>query len=165
MPTVGTKPAMVPPVQGGPSAERQRAIETLARVAWRIDNSYTREVLMICAKCRIQVPEDSRFCPSCGSSCGPASAQTATPSSQTPPGQGTTFHRIPKCTYCGNMAEWKVGPVLRWWDWLIGVLLLFPFFLPGVGYIVTIAVIRGSKERREKICTRCRAKNLFTFQY
>lgn len=78
----------------------------------------------------------------------------------------TTTHDVPKCTCCGHVGPWKLGPILRGIDWVIGIALMFLGVVPGFVYLGVVATIRASsKDKREKICPNCHAKNLFTFIY
>jgi ribosomal protein L40E len=114
---------------------------------------------MFCSKCGTQVPEGSHFCPSCGNN----QMATQNPTINTNP--GPSIHEVPKCTSCGNVAPWQVGPILRPINWVIGIILLFFFIVPGLIYFIAVIAIRSGKNNREKICIKCHAKNLFTFLY
>lgn len=116
---------------------------------------------MVCSKCGKNVDDGSRFCTVCGA---PASSDAVAESS-VKKNPEPTFHQIPKCTYCGNVAPWKVGPILRPMDYIIGGIFLIPFIFPGIIYIGTVALIRSSKNNREKICSKCNARNMFTNMY
>ncbi len=74
-------------------------------------------------------------------------------------------HDVPMCTHCGHIGPWKVSPVIRPVDWVIGVLLLLFGCVPGLVYLAVVAIIRSNEDRRSKICTNCGSKNLFTFFY
>ena len=81
--------------------------------------------------------------------------------------QQNTFitHDVPRCTACGNVGPWKVESLLRPVDWVIGIVLMVLGFIPGVVYLGVTIAIRSNKDRRAKICPKCKAKNMFTFQY
>ena len=74
-------------------------------------------------------------------------------------------HSVPQCTCCGHIGEWKAGPFLKWYDWIFVIWLMIPTVIPGIIYLVIIALIRGKKNNREKICRKCGAHNMFTFIY
>ncbi len=76
-----------------------------------------------------------------------------------------TNHDIPKCNCCGNIAPWKLEPVLTGRHWIIGIILLIMGVVPGLIYLGTVVMIRSSKNNRAKICTKCNARNMFTFLY
>lgn len=76
-----------------------------------------------------------------------------------------TTHDVPKCTCCGHVGPWKVDPLLTPMHWVIGIVLLFFGFVPGIIYLGVVAAIRSNKNNRGKTCTNCKAKNLFTFIY
>ena len=107
---------------------------------------------MFCNKCGTQVPDGSRFCPSCGNNFGTGGAPEATQNPQIHANLGPTIHDIPKCTHCGNINKWKVGPIFRPIDWVIGIILLFVFILPGLTYFAVVGAVRSNQNNREKIC-------------
>lgn len=76
-----------------------------------------------------------------------------------------TNHDIPKCTCCGNIGPWKVEPLFTGRHLLIGIVLMIFGFVPGLIYLGTVAVIRSNENNRAKICTKCKAQNMFTFLY
>ena len=108
---------------------------------------------MVCPKCGKELKDDVRFCDGCGAQV--ADVQQATP----------VTHDVPKCTCCGHVAPWVVGPLFRPMDIICGVLFMILGVFPGLIYLATIAVIRSNKNNREKTCAKCKAKNLFTFIY
>jgi hypothetical protein len=73
-------------------------------------------------------------------------------------------HSTPKCTSCGMVTQWKVGPILRPIDWVIAIVLFF-FFGTGLIYLLIVFVIRSNPNNREKICPNCGARNMWTFVY
>lgn len=73
-------------------------------------------------------------------------------------------HSTPKCTNCGAINEWKIGPVIRPIDWIITLSLLL-LFGSGLIYLLVIIIIRQNPDNREKICPNCGAKNMWTFVY
>jgi len=86
-----------------------------------------------------------------------AAAATAIPA--TP-----TSHQVPKCLSCGHVGPWKVDGLFRPMDWLIGLGFLV-FFGTGLVYMLVVGLIRSNKNNRAKICTNCKARNMFVFQY
>ena len=76
-----------------------------------------------------------------------------------------TIHDVPKCTCCGNIAPWKVEPIMTGSRWVIFIILLICGFAPGIFYLFTVLLVHGSKKKRSKICRKCKAENLFTFEY
>ncbi len=134
---------------------------------------------MFCSNCGHQNADGAKFCAGCG---GQLTTNALAPQYNAPqyanpqPGyaqQGyaqpnyapqEVYHRLPKCTHCGHVGEWDVGPVIRPIDWIIGICLLF-FFGGGLIYLLIVAAVRSNKDRREKVCRNCKAKNLFTFNY
>ena len=75
-----------------------------------------------------------------------------------------TQHQIPKCNACGYVGLWTVEPFLLPRHWLIGGLLLFAAGA-GLGYWLVVIIMRSDKNNRAKICSKCHARNLFTFLY
>lgn len=86
---------------------------------------------------------------------------TGAPGAQSPQASG---HPHPRCQQCGTIAPWKVDHVFRPMDWVIGLLFTL---LAGTGliYLAVVGLIRMNPNRRDKICSHCGARNLFTFQY
>ena len=115
---------------------------------------------MFCSKCGKEMVEGTKFCPSCGA---PTENLETSASQQT--GVGLTQHKTPRCNSCGNIGEWKVGPLLRPIDLVIGVVLLLFGVFPGIVYLGVVAAVRSNVDRREKICPKCGAKNMFSFLY
>ncbi len=129
---------------------------------------------MYCKKCGSELEENANFCPKCG-----------TPQQETPAPQNTTENHLfdklktgslsgkntvnpvkgkkPRCTHCGYVGNWKLGPLLRPIDFIIGIAFLLFGILPGLIYMGVVAVIRYNPDRREKICPQCKAQNLWTF--
>jgi hypothetical protein len=73
-------------------------------------------------------------------------------------------HAVPKCLSCGYVGPWKVDGLLRPMDWVIGLLFMVAFG-SGLVYLVVVALLRSNKNNRAKICTNCKARNMFAFQY
>lgn len=115
---------------------------------------------MFCEKCGKELAGDAKFCGSCGIPVGSSSSNQAPQQEETP-----MQHDIPKCTCCGHIGPWKVGPILRPIDFVIGIILLVLGFIPGLVYFGVVATIRLNEKNREKTCTKCNARNLFTFVY
>ena len=113
--------------------------------------------MKFCTKCGKEIHDEAVICIHCGTTIGtiPTAEKAAPP----------RIHRTPKCTCCGHIGEWKVGPILRPVDWIIGLCGLLCCILPGLSYLITVAIIRSNEKRREKICTKCGGRNLFTFEY
>ena len=105
-----------------------------------------------CKNCGNQLKDDAVFCDKCGTNAVDGTS-----------GQGT--HDVPKCQHCGHVGQWKIAPIIRGVDIFIGILLLILGVVPGIVYFVTVAIIRSNPDRRSKVCTKCGAKNLFTFIY
>lgn len=76
-----------------------------------------------------------------------------------------TKHDVPRCTCCGNVGPWKVEPVLLGKHWAIGIVLMIFGFVPGLVYLGITVAIRSNEDHRAKICTSCKARNMFTFLY
>ncbi len=108
---------------------------------------------MFCKQCGKEMNEGTKFCPHCG---GGQEAEVK---------NSPEIRKIPKCTCCGYVGEWKVGPVFRPVDFIIGILFLFLGVVPGLIYLGVVGIIRSNKDNREKICPKCKAKNLWTFTY
>lgn len=111
--------------------------------------------MKFCTNCGKEIHDEAVVCVHCG-----------TEVKSTPAASGVTkFHKTPKCTCCGNIAPWKEGPVFRTMDWILAAIFFIPFVFPAVIYLVTVGLIRSKSENREKYCTKCGGKNLFTFEY
>lgn len=108
---------------------------------------------MFCPNCGSPVESDAKFCPSCG-----ASRQAESNSVE-------SRHNVPKCTYCGYVGPWIVGPVFRPIDIILTIVFLFIGIIPGLVYAGVIFFIRKDERNREKVCPKCHAKNLWTFIY
>lgn len=113
---------------------------------------------MYCSKCGKELKEDARFCDGCGTKIGETELKTTQE-------QTNNKKEIPKCTHCGYVGEWKIGPILRPIDYIIGIVFLLFGVVPGLIYIGVVAAIRSNEDNREKICPKCNAKNLWTFFY
>ena len=90
--------------------------------------------------------------------------QYGAPNYMQTPQYGMQRHSVPQCTCCGHIGPMKTGPLIKPMDWVIFFALLL---LCGCGFIylgITI-VCRMNKNNREKICTNCHAKNMFTYVY
>ena len=134
--------------------------------------------------------DDAKFCPACGNATvAPNSAPTQAynPQYQNPmPTQGyqpqmpmqgynpylqapmpgvPTHHPVPKCTYCGHIDEWEVGPLFRTMDYILGIAFTMCGVVPGLIYFGIVGVVRSNKDNREKYCKKCGAKNMFTNVY
>ena len=110
--------------------------------------------MKFCTNCGKEIHDEAVVCVHCGAEV----KKVATSGVE-------KFHKTPKCTCCGNIAPWKVGPIFRPMDWIAGALFgLFGIF-PGVIYLAVVGLIRMNENNREKTCTKCGAKNLFTFEY
>lgn len=112
---------------------------------------------MYCAKCGRQLPDNTTTCSYC-------SPYEQAPAVQVPPPAAAPPQGVPKCTCCGYVGQWKVEPLFRAMDWVIGLILLF-FFGAGLVYFLVVGLIRANKNNRAKICPNCNARNLWTFLY
>lgn len=111
---------------------------------------------MFCSNCGKEIAEGNQFCGNCGAKIGNlAGINNSEP----------VRHDIPKCTCCGYVGEWKLDVIFRWFDVIIGVVFMYPFFFPGISYLVVVYLIRQDKKNRNKICPKCNAQNLWTFYY
>ena len=83
---------------------------------------------MYCSKCGKELSEGAKFCDGCGNKIenGNEVKNTNTNSNQK--------KEVPKCTHCGYVGEWEVGPILRPIDFIIGVAFLFLGVVPGLIY-------------------------------
>ncbi len=114
---------------------------------------------MFCTKCGKEVKDGMKFCANCGNPV--ENVQEVTEVKNT----GSTKRDVPKCTHCGYEGQWKVGPLLRPIDFIIGIIFLIFGVVPGLIYIGVVAAIRSNEDNREKICPKCNSKNLWTFFY
>ena len=128
---------------------------------------------MFCKNCGSALEDQANFCPKCGTlQANPSQQQPAqnstnlfgstTPTDYTNMPSGMS-NQTPRCTHCGYVGNWTVGPILRPIDFIIGIVLLLLGIIPGVVYLGVVAAIRMNPDRREKICPRCKAQNLWTF--
>ena len=117
---------------------------------------------MFCVKCGKPVDESSKFCGNCGAPVNALNEKNVQMSENT---GAPTHHETPKCTYCGHVGEWVVGPLFRKMDYIIGVAFLFLGFVPGLIYMGVVGLIRSNKNNREKKCAKCGAQNMFTNMY
>ena len=113
---------------------------------------------MFCKNCGNVVKPNAQYCAGCGAKVQRNEEIIVTK-------DVPVFHEIPKCTYCGNVAPWKVGPVLRPLDFLVGGIFLLFCIVPGATYLACVAMLRSNEKNREKICTECGARNMFTNIY
>lgn len=109
-----------------------------------------------CQHCNSSIEDNAMFCPNCGTSTSGVTNQQQYVQQK---------HDVPKCTHCGYVGHWKSGPILRPMDFIIGIIFLFLGVVPGIIYLVTVALIRSNEDRREKICPQCKSNNLWTFLY
>jgi len=108
---------------------------------------------MFCQHCGKELLSTNPYCTNCGNS-----VQVKT---------GTTVlgqYDIPKCLRCSYVGPWKVGPVFRQIDWVLGIFLIF-FWGSGLVYFLIVGASRSNPDNREKICPQCSSKNLWTFIY
>lgn len=105
---------------------------------------------MFCQNCGTNMIDGAAVCPKCG----------YRRNVQSVPVQ----HEVPRCQSCGYTGKWKVESILRPIDWVLGILLLFAFG-SGLIYFLVVFLIRCNKNRRDKICPECKARNLWTFIY
>lgn len=118
-----------------------------------------------CSNCGTKLEDGAIFCSNCGTKVNGGQPPNQTNQNSTATVNGQTYHSAPKCTHCGNIDEWKVGPLFRSLDYVVGVILLFFGFVPGLVYLGVVGLIRSNKDNREKICKKCGAKNMFTNIY
>lgn len=119
---------------------------------------------MFCSNCGKKFEDGVVFCSSCGTKVNGTQDYQINQNS-TMIANGPSHHTIPKCNYCGNIEEWKVGPLFRPLDYVVGIALLLFGFIPGLTYMGVVGLIRSNKDNREKICKKCGAKNMFTNMY
>lgn len=119
---------------------------------------------MFCSKCGNKLDENAKFCSSCGTIINAPEAQK-TDQAEGALKNDPTHHTVPKCNYCGNIGEWKVGPLFRPMDYVLGIAFLILGVVPGLIYMGVVGFIRYNKDNREKICKKCGAKNMFTNMY
>lgn len=112
---------------------------------------------MVCNRCGHKMEDGTRFCTSCGNNLTEVGSQNFY--------SQPVKHDVPKCTCCGYVGPWKKGPLFRPVDIIIGIALLILGVIPGIVYLGVVAAIRASGDRREKICPKCKAKNMWTFMY
>ena len=112
---------------------------------------------MFCPNCGKETSANTPFCSNCG-------APLNVPASK-PQHSVEQKHSVPKCTSCGYVGEWKMEPVLRPMDYVIGIAFMFMGIFPGIIYLGVVAANRSKSENRAKTCPQCGAKNLWTFLY
>ena len=81
------------------------------------------------------------------------------------PQTGPTKHDVPKCTCCGHVGPWKVRSLFTPMEIILAIVFLCLGVVPGIIYIFVHISSYGNKNNRAKICTNCKAKNMFTFLY
>ncbi len=74
-------------------------------------------------------------------------------------------HNVPKCLACGHVGEWKMEPIFRPLDWIIGIIFMIFGIFSGIVYLAVVGLIRSNKNNRAKICPACKGRNMFTFMY
>ncbi|MBQ8131584.1 MAG: zinc ribbon domain-containing protein [Bacilli bacterium] len=114
---------------------------------------------MFCSNCGNQLEENAKFCKECGEKVESKKEKKETKES------GEHQHDVPKCTHCGYVGQWEVGPVFRSMDYIIGICFLILGVVPGLVYLGVVGAIRSNPDNREKTCPKCKAKNLWTFFY
>ena len=117
-----------------------------------------------CTTCGNEITNGESYCKVCGAP-NNLNAQTQNYAQTQPQSYAPTYHDVPKCTHCGHIGPWKVQSILRPMDIVITIVLLFLGVIPGIVYAGVVIAIRANKDNREKICTQCKSKNLFTFNY
>ena len=117
---------------------------------------------MFCRNCGNMIADNARCCSSCGAVVNESENQQFYQAAST---YVPTHHPIPKCNYCGNIEEWKIEPLFRPMDFIIGIILLIFGIVPGIIYLGVVGLIRSNKDHRAKICKKCGAKNMFTNLY
>ena len=130
----------------------------LALCSFREENSQRTTHKMYCTECGSSLNEGYTICPSCGKFQDGSSYPQA----------NTSYRRtrsVPKCTCCGYVGQWNVEPLFRPMDWVIGIVGGMITFGFGLAYFLVVGLIRSNKERRDKICPNCKARNLWTFIY
>ncbi len=130
---------------------------------------------MFCKNCGNELENNAKFCSKCGCSVeegNPHQYNTNNVNSFGTIKSGNLFsksttncnpNQTPKCTHCGYVGNWTIGPILRPIDFVIGIVFLFLGIFPGLIYLGVVAAIRMNPDRREKICPNCKAQNLWTF--
>lgn len=112
--------------------------------------------MSFCPNCGKEVAAGAPFCSACGSAMngfGNENRNTPVP------------HDVPKCTCCGHVGQWKVGPIFRPVNLVIGIVLMIMGFVPGLIYLGVVFLLRSNEKNREKICVKCNARNMFTQIY
>lgn len=71
---------------------------------------------------------------------------------------------VPKCLNCGNVTAWIVEPVLLPRHFMIGIPLIL-LFGGGLIYLAVVLAVRSNSANRAKICPRCGARNMWSFDY
>jgi hypothetical protein len=73
-------------------------------------------------------------------------------------------HQVPKRLSCGAITPWKLDPILNTNHIVVGLLLML-LFCSGLFYFITLLLLRSNSNTRAKVCPRCGARNMWTFQY
>lgn len=110
---------------------------------------------MFCSNCGKENSNEAKFCSSCGTRLGDEIQKDTSPKTRD----------VPKCTCCGHIGKWKVGPIFRPMDYVVGIGLLIFGVVPGIIYMAVVGLIRYDEKNREKICQKCNARNMFTHMY
>lgn len=79
------------------------------------------------------------------------------------PQQGAR-HDIPKCLSCGAITPWKLDPIINTHHIIVSLVLML-LFCSGIAYFITIFLMRSNPNMRAKVCPRCGARNMWSFQY
>lgn len=75
-----------------------------------------------------------------------------------------TVHSVAKCTCCGTVGQMKPGPLLRGSD-ILWICLLMVVAGAGFLYLIYTLIVRSNPKKREQVCQRCKAKNMYTYMY
>lgn len=115
-----------------------------------------------CSGCGTAFVGGARFCASCGLHRVALAQPTRLPS---PNLSGiAAAARVPKCLSCGYIGIWTVEALLLPRHLIIAAIFLF-FWGGGLIYIIVTAVMRSNENSRAKICPRCAARNMWTFDF
>lgn len=110
---------------------------------------------MQCSKCGADLPEDVKFCPSCGTKVVAVEEKPATP--PPPPPTQPTPQPAPAAPTTPTAASLVADPFLKKWNWaafllswiwafghgqtLIGILILVLGFIPVIGTLVDLGLV------------------------